>query len=60
MSPDEDVWECTLCGTQFLEGVADPGPGGEPRCPQCLLYETRPLPPQEIGEFVVTEHTGFR
>ena len=56
----EDVWQCDFCGTQFENGVADPGPGEEPRCPQCLLYQARRLEPDEIGDFVVTKATRFR
>jgi hypothetical protein len=55
-----EVWECTFCGTQFVKGIADPGPNGEPRCPQCLIYDARPLASGEIGEFVVAERTRFR
>ena len=53
------IYECRFCGTQFEEGVADPGPNGEPRCPQCLLFDATPVPPGEEKEFVVTAATPF-
>ena len=56
----QEVWECTFCGTQFVSGVADPGPHGEPRCPQCLFYTARLVPPEDVGDFVVMERTPFR
>jgi hypothetical protein len=56
----QSVWECTFCGTQFVSGAADPGPNGEPRCPQCLIPAARPVPPEDVGEFVVMERTPFR
>lgn len=56
----DEVWECTFCGTQFIPGVADPGPNGEPRCPQCLICEARLVPEPEIADFVITERMPFR
>ncbi len=56
----DQVWECTFCGTQFVDGVADGGPNGEPRCPQCLICDARPVSGDEIGEFVVTNRLPFR
>jgi hypothetical protein len=55
-----EVFECSFCRTQFENGVADPGHGGEPRCPQCFLSATRPVTPEEVGDFVVTRGTRFR
>jgi hypothetical protein len=54
-----EIYECRFCGTQFVSGVADPGPGGEPRCPQCLLCDAVPVPPGKEREFVVTMTTPF-
>ncbi len=56
----EHVWECTFCGTQFVAGVADDGPNGEPRCPQCLICEARLVSEEEIGDFVITDRMPFR
>jgi DNA-directed RNA polymerase subunit RPC12/RpoP len=56
----QDVYECLLCGTQFENGVADPGPQGEPRCPQCLFFSARPVAASDVGEFVVTRRMPFR
>ena len=55
-----EVWECTFCGTQFVSGVADAGPNGEPRCPQCGFYSARRVEDAEVGDFVVTRGTKFR
>jgi hypothetical protein len=55
-----EIYECTFCNTQFERGVADPGPNGEPRCPQCLLYLARPILEDEAAEFIVTRGTKFR
>lgn len=54
-----DLFECNFCGTQFEKEVADPGPNGEPRCPQCLLCDARPVVPGEEKEFVVTALMPF-
>ena len=59
-SEPQDVYECAFCGTQFENGVADPGPRGEPRCPQCLFYTTRPVAPGDVADFVVGHGTPFR
>lgn len=56
----DQVWQCDFCGTQFESGVADPGPKGEPRCPQCLLYLAHKIEPEAVGDFVVTKRTPFR
>lgn len=55
-----ELFQCEFCETQFAAGVADPGPDGEPRCPQCGLTMARPITAEEAGEFVVTEATRFR
>jgi hypothetical protein len=60
LSDDSEVYECTFCDTQFERGVADPGPNGEPRCPQCLLYLARPILEEEAADFIVTRSTRFR
>lgn len=56
----QDVWECNFCGTQFVKGVADAGPDGEARCPQCLLCDAHPVSGDAIGEFVIEERMPFR
>lgn len=56
----EEVFQCSFCETQFEADVADAGPSGEPRCPQCGLLNARRLKAGEIGEFVVTRGTKFR
>jgi hypothetical protein len=53
------VYRCSFCGIAFEDGVADPGPAGEPRCPQCGLYEATVIegdPPP----FVVRRTSRFR
>jgi DNA-directed RNA polymerase subunit RPC12/RpoP len=56
---DTHVFRCTLCGTWFELGVADPGPNGEPRCPQCGSMSAEPAQPGE-DDFVVRSGTPFR
>ena len=56
----DPVYRCTFCETQFEAGVADPGPDGEPRCPQCGLFMAEPVVPGEEAEFVVRAATPFR
>lgn len=41
-----EAFRCLACGTEFERDVADAGPQGEPRCPQCGLLESEPL---EVG-----------
>ena len=55
-----EVFQCGLCDTQFEREVSDPGPNGEPRCPQCGLVDARPITPDELGDFVVRHSTKFR
>lgn len=57
---DVEIYECTFCNTQFERGVADPGPNGEPRCPQCLLYLARPILEEEAADFIVMRQAKFR
>ena len=57
--PDE-IYECDFCECQFEPGVADAGPNGEPRCPQCGLYTAHRVAPGDIRDFVVTSGTKFR
>lgn len=52
-------YRCLECETIFEFLVADPGPGGEPRCPQCLMWSSEPFQPGE-EDFVVTAATKFR
>jgi hypothetical protein len=56
---DHVHYRCLNCELIFEEGIADPGPKGEPRCPQCLLLDSEPYQPQE-EDFVVTRGTKFR
>lgn len=53
------VYRCSVCGTAFEDGVADPGPEGQPRCPQCGLWEAT-LVEGEVPRFVVRRTTRFR
>ncbi len=57
--PDE-VFKCDSCECEFEAGVADAGPNGEPRCPQCGMTEARRLEPEDAGDFIVTRGTKFR
>jgi hypothetical protein len=54
------VYECDFCECQFEPDVADAGPDGQPRCPQCGMYTAHRVAPDEIAEFVVTRGTRFR
>jgi hypothetical protein len=55
----EAVLRCRFCETLFEEDVADPTPGGAPRCPQCGLSDTEPVDVTE-DDFVVRKGTKFR
>ena len=55
-----DVYECDFCECQFEPGVADAGPDGAPRCPQCGLSLAHRVAPGDVGDFVVTAGTKFR
>jgi len=57
---DEPVWRCNLCGTEFEEGVADPGPDGAPRCPQCLMCDATRIVRSEYQSFVIRKTSRFR
>jgi len=54
-----EIYECNSCGTQFEADVADRGPNGEQRCPQCLLLDARRVARGEEKEFVVTALMPF-
>lgn len=56
----EIVYQCDFCECQFEPGVADAGPDGQPRCPQCGLYAAHRVAAADIDEFVVTAGTKFR
>lgn len=51
---------CTLCETLFEPGIADDGPDGAPRCPQCGMWETREATEEEITGTVIRRTTRFR
>jgi hypothetical protein len=53
------VLVCRACGTLFEQGIADPAPGGAPRCPQCGLADAEPAVISD-DEFVVRADTKFR
>ncbi|MGA7616273.1 MAG: hypothetical protein WBX15_13950 [Thermoanaerobaculia bacterium] len=52
--------KCRLCGTVFEAGVADPSPTGEPRCPQCGLWESDEVESSGREETVIRHETKFR
>ena len=54
-----EIYECNFCGTQFEADVADRGPNGEQRCPQCLLLDARQIARGEEKDFVVTAVMPF-
>ena len=56
---DKQAFRCFLCGTLCEDNVADPGPDGKPRCPQCGLTLAEPVTPGE-DDFVVSAGTKFR
>ena len=55
-----DVFQCDFCECQFEADVADRGPDGEPRCPQCGISKSHLVAPGEVRDFVVTVGTKFR
>ena len=54
------VFRCDECGFVFEEGIADPAPGGEPRCPQCGLSSAREVNALEVEDFILRQGTKFR
>jgi len=60
MSDVEVLRRCRECGTVFEPDVADRGPGGEPRCPQCFLLSSDEVIGVGEGELVIRESTPFR
>jgi hypothetical protein len=54
-----DVMQCDFCECQFEPGVAGLGPNREPRCPQCGTCAAHPVPPEEVGDYVITRGTRF-
>jgi hypothetical protein len=59
-SSDADLLRCELCETVFEPGIADDGPQGQPRCPQCGLWETRSASESEARGRVIRRTTRFR
>ena len=51
---------CRECGTIFEPDVADRGPDGTPRCPQCLLLSSDEVFDVDERELVIRESTPFR
>lgn len=51
---------CTLCETLFEPGIADDGPDGAARCPQCGMCECREASEEEIVGTVIRRTTRFR
>lgn len=60
MKETESLRRCRECGTVFEHGVADPGPDGEPRCPQCFLLSSDEVIDVDERELVIRESTPFR
>ncbi len=54
------VFRCDECGVLFEEGIADPAPGGEVRCPQCGLSNARAVDALQIEDFVLRHGMRFR
>jgi hypothetical protein len=54
-----EILQCDFCETQFERGVAGETREGEPRCPQCGLSKSHPVPPDKAGPFVITRGTSF-
>lgn len=54
------VFRCGACGTEFEPDVADGGPNGEPRCPQCGLLEAAALDEYEEFDYLIRTSTPFR
>ena len=61
MTHYDDVphYRCLHCATIFEFLTADPGPNGEPRCPQCFLLDSELWQPRP-DDFVVDRQTPFR
>lgn len=53
------VYRCTLCETEFEEGVADSGEDGAPRCPQCGFCDAEHVG-HSPGDGVIRRTTKFR
>jgi len=60
MNEIEALRRCRECGTLFERGVADPGAGGEPRCPQCFLLSSDEVFDVDTRELVIRESAPFR
>lgn len=60
MNETEALRRCRECGTVFEPEVADRGPRGEPRCPQCLLLSSDEVTEIDERELVIRESTPFR
>lgn len=60
MKQSDAVRRCRECGTVFAPDVADRGPNGEPRCPQCFLLSSDEVKSPDERELVIRESTPFR
>ena len=60
MIENEKLRRCRECETVFEPDVADRGPGGEPRCPQCLLLSSDEVLELDERELVIRGTTPFR
>ena len=60
MNQPDALRRCRECGIVFEPDVADRGPGGEPRCPQCLLLSSDEVLEVDERELVIRESTPFR
>jgi len=60
MKQCEDLRRCRECATVFEPDVADRGPGGEPRCPQCFLLSSDEVFEIDERDLVIRQSTPFR
>ena len=60
MIEQETLRRCRECRTVFEPGVADRGPEGEARCPQCFLLWSDEAGEIDERELVIRESTPFR
>ena len=60
MKEPDALRRCRECETVFEAEVADRGPGGEPRCPQCFLLSSDEVTEIDERELVIRESTPFR
>ncbi len=54
------TFRCDECGFLFEDGIADPSPAGEVRCPQCGLSNAREVDRLQVEDFVLRRGMKFR